>query len=100
MKTIKVISSHSVDNTVTYGLIKEIAEESGIPVKLEMAKIIAGIGGSDILANAGVMIDGEQVHAGVPSRSEIEAWLIEPEEDGCCGFCGGEGKAFFESLKE
>ncbi len=100
MKIIKVISSRSTDNTATYELIKEIAEANGIPVKLEMARIIAGIGGSDILTSAGVMIDGEQVHAGVPSRNEIEGWLIDEEEEGCCGFCGGAGKAYLESRKD
>lgn len=100
MKTIKVISSSRTDNTAAYELIKEIAEANGIPIKLEMAKLIAGIGGSDLITSAGVMIDGEQAHVGVPSRSEIEGWLFEEEEDGCCGFCGGAGKAYLESLKD
>lgn len=100
MKTIKVVSSSRVDNSATYELIREMIEERGLEVRLEKARIIAGIQGSGVLEAVGVFIDGEQVHAGVPERGEVEAWLAEIEAEPCCGFCGGQGRDFLKSLRQ
>lgn len=100
MKTIKVVSSSRVDNSATYQLIQEMIEERGLEVRLEKARIIAGIQGDGVMAAAGVFIDGEQVHDGAPGRAEIEVWLAEIEKEPCCGFCGGQGRDFLKSLSQ
>ena len=100
MKTIKVVSSSRVDNSATYELIQEMIEERGVEVRLEKARIVAGIQGNGVMEMAGVFIDGEQVHDGAPDRSEIEVWLAGIEAEPCCGFCSGQGRDFLKSLRQ
>ena len=100
MRTIKVVSSSRVDNSATYELIQKMIEERGLGVRLEKARIIAGIQGNGVMETTGVFIDGEQVHDGAPERSEIEVWLDEIEAEPCCGFCGGQGGDFLKSLRQ
>ena len=100
MKTIKVVSSSRVDNSATYELIQAMIAERGLEVRLEKARIIAGIQGAGVMEATGVFIDAEQVHSGVPERSEIEAWLDGIEAEPCCGFCGGQGRDFLKSLRK
>lgn len=100
MKTIKVVSSSRVDNSATFELIREMIEERGLKVRLEKARIIAGIQGAGVMEAAGVFIDGEAVHSGTPSREEIEVWLDGIEEEPCCGFCGGQGREYLKSLRQ
>ena len=100
MKTIKVVSSSRVDNSATFDLIKEMVEARGLEVRLEKARIVPGIQGAGVMETTGVFIDAEQVHPGTPSPAEIETWLDGIEAEPCCGFCGGQGKAFFQSLRE
>lgn len=100
MKTIKVVSSGRTDNSATFDLIREMIGERGLEVRLEKARIVAGIQGDGVMAAAGVFIDGEQVHDGIPGRSEIEAWLAKIEEEPCCGFCGGQGRDYLQSLRQ
>jgi hypothetical protein len=100
MKTIKVVSSSRVDNSATYELIREMIEKRGLEVRLEKARIVAGIQGVGVMEAVGVFIDGEQVHDGAPDRSEIEGWLVEIEKEPCCGFCGGQGQDYLKSLRQ
>lgn len=100
MKSIKVVSSSSVDNSATFELIREMIEERGLEVRLEKARIIAGIQGTGVMEATGVFVDGEQVHSGTPGREEIEGWLDGIEEEPCCGFCGGQGREYLKSLRQ
>ncbi len=100
MKTIKVVSSSQVDNSATFELIREMLAERGLEARLEKARIIPGIQGAGVMESAGVFIDGEAVHGGTPSASEIEAWLDGIEEEPCCGFCGGQGRDYLKSLRQ
>lgn len=100
MKTIRVVSSSSVDNASTYELFRQLIEERGLEVRLEKARIIAGLQGAGVMEEAGIIIDGERVHDGIPGRSEVEAWLDSVEAEPCCGFCGGQGREFLKSVRE
>lgn len=100
MKTIKVVSSSGVDHSATFELIRAMIEARGLEVRLEKARIVPGIQGAGVMAATGVFIDADQVHSGTPGREEISVWLDEIEAEPCCGFCGGQGRAFFKSLRE
>lgn len=100
MKTIKVVSSRQVDNSATFELIQAMIEERGLEVRLEKARIVPGIQGAGVMEATGVFIDADQVHSGTPGREEISVWLDGIEAEPCCGFCGGQGREFFKSLRE
>lgn len=100
MKTIKVVSGAGVDNSAAYELICSMAEARGLQVRIEKARIVPGIQGAGVIQSAGIFIDAEQVHKGTPGREEIAAWLDSIEAEPCCGFCGGQGRAYFQALKE
>ena len=78
MKNIKVLGSGCANCKATLKLIKEAATAANVEIELEKVEDIAKIMAYGIISTPGVVIDDKVVHAGgIPSRQEVEGWLIE-----------------------
>jgi small redox-active disulfide protein 2 len=76
MKDVKVLGTGCRNCRNTQTLIEEVAKALGVEIHLEKVDQIADIMRWGILATPGVVIDGQVVHSGgVPSRTQVEAWL-------------------------
>lgn len=76
MKEIKVLGSGCANCATTYELIRSVAEEKGISVRLEKVEDIGSIMSYGVMSTPGVVIDGTVVHAGgLPDRKAVEGWL-------------------------
>ena len=76
MKDVKVLGPGCRNCKNTQQLIEEVAKAQGVEIQLEKVDQIADIMRWGILATPGVVIDGQVVHSGgVPSRTQVEAWL-------------------------
>lgn len=78
MKDIKVLGSGCAACKKTAEMIARLAEEAGVPVKLEKIEDIQAIMAYQVMSTPAVVVDGKVVHAGgIPSRSAVLAWLKE-----------------------
>jgi small redox-active disulfide protein 2 len=73
---IKVLGAGCANCKTTIALIDQIAQATGVSVKLEKIEELRDIMGYGVMSTPGVVINGKVVHAGgVPSREKIEQWL-------------------------
>lgn len=73
---VKVLGTGCASCNNTAKLIEEVAAQLGINVQVVKVEEVAEIAAYGVMSTPGVVIDEQVVHAGgVPSRSDIEAWL-------------------------
>lgn len=76
MKNIKVLGTGCANCKTTVELIRHLAEEQGVAIRLEKVEDIVEIASAGILSTPGVIVDGKVVHAGgIPSRAHILVWI-------------------------
>ncbi len=76
MKEIKVLGTGCANCKNTLALIDQVAQATGVEVKLEKVEDLRSIMSYGVMSTPGVVIDGKVVHAGgVPSRDKVEQWL-------------------------
>ncbi|WP_417070555.1 thioredoxin family protein [Niveibacterium terrae] len=57
--------------------VQQVLEERGIAVELDKVSDYAAIAAAGVMATPGVALDGRLVSTGkLPSRAEIESWLV------------------------
>lgn len=76
VKEIKVLGSGCANCATTYELIRTVADEKGVDVRIEKVEDIGSIMSYGVMSTPGVVIDGTVVHAGgLPDRKSVEQWL-------------------------
>jgi len=76
MKNIKVLGTGCANCKTTMKMIEDVAEAKGVAIELEKVEELQSIMGYGVMSTPAVVVDGKVVHAGgVPSRSQVEAWL-------------------------
>ncbi|MFM2485902.1 thioredoxin family protein [Celerinatantimonas yamalensis] len=77
MKHIKVLGSGCANCKAVAKLITTVATEKGIAIELEKVEEMREIMRFGILSTPGVVVDDKVVHSGgIPSRSNVEQWLM------------------------
>lgn len=76
MKIIEVLGSGCKSCHKTAELIRQVCDECGINIDLQLITDITQIAGRGVLSTPAVVINGQIVHfGGVPSKSQIQNWL-------------------------
>ena len=76
MKKITVYGSGCKNCVNAKDIIRQVAEQMGVPVEVEEVTDTADIMAAGIMSTPGVAIDGEIVHVGsVPTPDQVRAWL-------------------------
>ncbi|GAV20136.1 hypothetical protein MMIC_P1098 [Mariprofundus micogutta] len=76
MKNIKVLGTGCASCKTTMKMIEDVAEAKGVAIALEKIEELQAIMGYGVMSTPAVVVDGKLVHAGgIPSRSQIEAWI-------------------------
>jgi small redox-active disulfide protein 2 len=76
MIDVKVLGSGCANCKATQKLIKEVASENGIVIKLKKVEDIAQIMSYGVMSTPGVIMDGKIVHAGgIPNKKLILSWF-------------------------
>lgn len=79
MKDIKVLGTGCANCRNTIALLETVAKDQGVQIAVEKVEDLQDIMRYGIMSTPGVVIDGHVVHAGgVPSRREVEGWLVTP----------------------
>ncbi len=76
MKEFTVYGSGCKNCQNTKDMIRQIAEQMGVPVEVKEVTDTAEIMAAGIMSTPGVAINGEIVHVGsVPTPEQVRAWL-------------------------
>ena len=76
MKKITVYGSGCKNCVNAKDIIRQVAEQMGVPVELEEVTDTAQIMAAGIMSTPGVAIDGQIVHVGsVPTPDQVRTWL-------------------------
>lgn len=59
-------------------MVKQAAEQTGVPINLKKVEDMAAIVGYGIMSTPGLIINGKVVHSGsLPDPKKVAAWLQE-----------------------
>ena len=76
MRDVKILGTGCANCRNTLALVEQVANEKGVPIKLEKVEDLPAIMSFGVMSTPGVVIDGVVVHAGgVPARSKVEGWF-------------------------
>jgi len=78
MKNIKVLGSGCTKCKNTVALINDVAASMAVEIDMEKIEGPAQVMAYSVMSTPAVVVDEEVVHkGGIPSRDQIEEWLME-----------------------
>ncbi|MCA8880273.1 MAG: TM0996/MTH895 family glutaredoxin-like protein [Rhodobacteraceae bacterium] len=76
MKDVKVYGPGCKRCQATETMVREVAAELGVDVRVEKVTDIVAIAKAGVMSTPGVSVDGRLVHSGgLPDRSRVAGWL-------------------------
>ncbi|WP_079415404.1 thioredoxin family protein [Thiomonas intermedia] len=77
MLNIKILGTGCANCKNTQKLVEDVLAAKGLQAQVDKVEDIPSIMQYGIMRTPGVVIDGKVVHSGgIPSRSQVEGWLV------------------------